>query len=250
MLYCEQVKIPLYLPFIVLQNGEKTRTGVVFLNHCDCVPGETEYSVDARKLKVSLESCYFSLRMMDLDSVNNPKLTAPSLIRPATKIYTHIVLECINRKYSIKLDQSVYNQMSYMISRYFINTVLGYNPDSTTVENFCLYGLKYPDIGSIRIVDDQFKPEDMENFGKFLTKLVSVPELQGRIGKLNVNTFVQMFITLYNAPMTLALETFPYLVYNVLSVLQTTYVNNYHMLKNIVGEEGDRLYGYLVAILG
>lgn len=250
MLFSERVKIPLYLPFIVLQGENKKRTGVVFLNHCECVRGETEYTVDVRKFKTSLESCYFALRMMDLDSVSNPKLTAPSLIRPATKIYTHIVLECINRKYSIKLDQSVYNQISYMVSRYFINTVLGYNPDSTTVENFCSYGLKNPDIGSIRIVNDQFQSEDMENFGKFLSKLVTVPELQGRIGKLNVNTFIQLYVSLYNAPMTLALEVFPYLVYNIISVLQTTYVNNYHMLKNIVGDDGDKLYGYLVAILG
>lgn len=250
MLYCEQVKIPLYLPFIVLQAEKGRRTGVVFLNHCDCIPGETEYTVDARKLKVSLESCYFALRMMDLDSANNPKLTAPTLIRPATKIYTHIVLECINRKYSIKLDESVYNRASFMISRYFINTVLGYNPDSETVENFCLYGLKNPDIGAIRIVNDQFQTEDFENFGKFLSKLVIIPELQGRIGKLNVNTFIQMYVSLYNAPMTLALEVFPYLVYNIMSVTQTTYVNNYHMLKNIVGDDGDKLYGYLVAILG
>jgi hypothetical protein len=58
-----------------------------------------------------------------------------------------------------------------------------------------------------------------------------------------------MFVTLYNAPMTLALEVFPYLIYNILSVLQTTYVNNYHMLKNIVGDDGTKLYGYLVSIL-
>ena len=39
-------------------------------------------------------------------------------------------------------------------------TVLGYNPDSETVENFCLYGLKNPDIGAIRILryDDLSPP--------------------------------------------------------------------------------------------
>jgi hypothetical protein len=249
MVYCESVKVPLYLPFVVLQREKNNNAGVVFLNHCECVPGETEYMADARKLKVSLESCYFALRIMDLDAVNNPKLTAPSLIRPANKIYTHMILECINRKYSVKLDQSVNNQVSYMISRYFINTVLGYNPDSSTVENFCLYDLKNPDIGSIRIVNDQFEVGDFTNIATFITKLVSIPELRGRIGKMNVNSFIQMFVTLYNAPMTLALESFPYLIYNILSVNQTTYVNNYHMLKNIVGEDGNKLYGYLVTIL-
>ena len=250
MVFCESVKVPLYLPFVLLRGQNHLQTGIVFLNHCECTKGETEYIADPRKLKVSLESCYFALRMMDLDAAHNPKLTAPSLIRPSSKIYTNIVTECINRKYTIKLDQSAYNQIFFMISKFFIKTVLGYNPDSSTIENFCLYELKNPDIGAIRIVNDQFdEAEDFKDFGKFMSKLVSIPQLQGRIGKLNVNTFIQMYVTLYNATMTLALEVYPYLVYNILSVLQTTYVNNYHMLKNIVGDDGSKLYGYLVSIL-
>lgn len=248
MVFAETVKIPLYLPFIILQaNGGYT--GVVFLDHCECTPGETEYNVDPRKLKVSLESCYFALRMMEMDSAHSTKLTSPDVIRPASKIYTHSVIECINRKYSIKLDQTVYNQVSFMISRFFIGTVLGYNPDSSIMENFCLYDLKNPEIGTIRVVNDKFTPDDMKNISTFITKLADIPELKGRIGKLNVSSFVQMYVSLYNAPMTLAMEVFPYLVYNILSVLQTTYVNNYHMLKNIIGDDGNKLYGHLVAIL-
>lgn len=250
MAYCSQVKIPLYLPFVVLQQGKGNYFGVVFLNHCDCEPGEIEYTVDARKLKVALESCYFALRIMELDQSHNPKLTAPSLIRPSVKIYTHMVTECINRKFSIKLDQTVYNQISFMVSRYFLTTVLGYNPDSATMENFCLYELKNPDIGSIRAVNDQFSAEDFKDISTFITKLTSIPELKGRIGKLNVNAFIQSMVTLYNAVVTLAIENYAYLVYNILSVVNTTYVNNYHMLKNIIGDDGAKLYGYLVTILG
>lgn len=248
MVFADTVKIPLYLPFIILQSSGHY-TGVVFLDHCECTPGDTEYNVDPRKLKVSLESCYFALRMMEMDSAHSTKLVSPDIIRPASKIYTHSVIECINRKYSIKLDQVVYNQVSFMTSRFFIGTVLGYNPDSSIMENFCLYGLKDPEISTIRVVNDKFKSEDMKDISSFITKLADVPELKGRIGKLNVSSFVQMYVTLYNAPMTLAMEVFPYLVYNVLSVLQTTYVNNYHMLKNIIGDDGNKLYGYLVAIL-
>ena len=249
MVYAEQIKIPLYLPFIILQPSKSSFAGVIFLNHCECSPGENEYNVDARKLKVSLESCYLALRMIKLDTAHNTKLVSPSIIRPATKIYAHTITECINRKYSIKLDQTVFNQVIYMVSRYFIGTVLGYNPDSTTMENFCMYNCMNPDLGSIRIVNDQFNQEDFKNIGTFITKLVSIPELQGRLGKLNVSSFIQMYVNLYNAPMTLALETFSYLVYNIIAVLNTTYINNYHMLKNIIGDDGSKLYAQLITIL-
>lgn len=249
MVYADQIKIPLYLPFIILQPTKGSYAGVVFLNHCECVKGETEYTADARKLKVSLESCYFALRMLEMDMAHNTKLTSPSIIRPATKIYAHTVIECINRKYTIKLDQTVFNQVMFMVSKFFIRKVLGYNPDSSTMENFCMYNCINPDLGSIRIVNDQFNDEDFKDISTFIIKLVSIPELQGKIGKLNVSSFIQMYVNLYNAPMTLALETFSYLVYNIISVLNTTYVNNYHMLKNIVGDEGNKLYAQLVTIL-
>ena len=94
-----------------------------------------------------------------------------------------------------------------------------------------------------------FSPEDFENISTFITKLSSIPELKGRIGKLTVSGFVESYVNMYNAPMTLSLESFQYLVFNVISVLQTTYVNNYHMLKNIIGDDGSKLYAQLVAIL-
>lgn len=249
MIYADQVKIPLYLPFLIIQPSKSSFVGVVFLDHCECSPGETEYNIDARKLKVSLESCYLALRMVELDSAHNTKLVQPSIIRPATKIYAHTIIECINRKFSIKLDQSVYNQVMFMVSKFFIGTTLGYNPDSATMENFCLYNCMNPDLNSIRMVSDQFKPEDFENIATFITKLASIPELKGRLGKLNVNVFVESYVNTYNAPMTLSMESFQYLVFNIISVLQTTYVNNYHMLKNIVGDDGSKLYAQLVTIL-
>lgn len=252
MVYADQIKIPIYLPFIILQPSKGTYAGVVFLNHCECSPTDdkyVEYNVDARKLKVSLESCYLALRMIELDIGHNTKLTAPAIIRPATKIYAHTITECINRKYSIKLDQTVFNQVIFMVSRYFIGTVLGYNPDSATMENYCMYNCMNPDLASIRIVNDQFDVEDFRDISTFITKLVSIPELKSRIGRLNVSSFVQMYVNLYNAPMTLALEVFSYLVYNIIAVNNTTYVNNYHMLKNIIGEEGTKLYAQLITIL-
>lgn len=249
MVYADQIKVPLYLPFLIIQPSKGSFVGVVFLNHCECALGENEYNVDARKLKVALESCYLALRMVEMDSANSTKLIQPAIVRPATKIYVHSIIECINKRFSIKLDQTVYNQVIFMVSRFFIGTTLGYNPDSTTMENFCLYNCVNPDLHSIRMVNDQFVPEDFENIATFITKLASIPELKGRLGKLTVNGFVESYINTYNAPMTLAMESFQYLVFNIISVLQTTYVNNYRMLKNIVGDDGNKLYAQLIAVL-
>lgn len=250
LLYSDTIRIPLYLPFVILQAKPGVYCGFIVLNHCDAQKGETEYTTNTRKLKVALESCYITLRLMQNDMAHNPKLTSTHLIRPAARIYEHMMLECMNRKYNVKLDPRLRNQLLFMLGRYFIQTVLGYNPSSDVMENYCLYECLNPDIGSIRMVNDQFVPEDFKDISTFLSKLVTIPELKGRIGEMTVSSFVEMFVNLYNAPMALAMEVFYYFLFNVLSVINATYVNNYHMLKQIVGADGSKLYSYLVTTIG
>lgn len=250
LMFSNEIKIPIYLPFIILQTKPGTYGGVVFLNHCECVQNESEYVTNTKRLKVALESCYVALRFMQPDLVNSPKLTSPTIIRPSTKIYSHIMVECLNRKFNIKLDRTVCNQIMFMMSRYFITTVLGYHPSTDVLENYCMYECLTPDVGSIRLVNDQFTEDDFKDISTFLNKLVTIQELKGRLGKLTVSAFVEMYVNLYNAPMILAMEVFPYLFFNIVSVTQATYVNNYHMLKTIVGDDGMKLYSSIVTMLG
>ena len=51
---------------------------------------------------------------------------------------------------------------------------------------------------------------------------------------------------MYDASMLLAMENFNYFMYNIISVNETTYVNNYQMLKNIVGDDGKKIYADLI----
>ena len=71
---------------------------------------------------------------------------------------------------------------------------------------------------------------------------MTIDELHKRLAKLNITNFLESFINMYDASMLLGLEVFSYLLYNIISVNESTYVNNYQLLKNIVGEEGKKLY--------
>ena len=57
---------------------------------------------------------------------------------------------------------------------------------------------------------------------------------------------MESYINIYDASMLLALENFSYFNYNIISVLNSTYVNNYHILKQIVGKDGQSLYAALI----
>ena len=241
----QELRIPLYLPFILVNNqNTKLPVGLVFLSNCGCTLDGDEYSCDEYKLKSSLESCFMALKFVELNK--SPKLTAVNIVRPASKIYAFMVAECINRKHSIKLDPDTFNQVLFILSRFFIKTVMGATFDDDQLETYCLYNCTNPNLQAIRRVTDQFTDKDYENIATVLTKMASIPQLKNRLGKLTVSNFLESYINIYDAAMLLALENFSYFIYNVISVLNSTYVNNYHVLKQIVGKDGVALYSALI----
>ena len=249
MVYCPTVRIPVYLPFSLISGNGGKVTGLVFLSNCDAqIPSEgAEMEMDERKLKVTLEACYMAKQFVGYrDSV---KLQATSIVRPASKIYAYMMAECINRKHSIKLDADIFNTVIFILSRYFIGTVMGAKVSNDTMESYCLYNCTNPEVSAIRKAADQFTADDYKNISTVLQKMVSVPELKGRLGKLTVANFTDSYIIMYNAAMLLAMENFSYFMYNVMSVNEATRVNNYQILKNIFGQDGKKLYAAVLTTI-
>ena len=88
MIYAPDIKVPVYLPFIITQTAPNTFTGIVFLNIADPEKPETangEIMLNARKLKVSLESCFISLCISELGE--SPTLRSTAILRSGSKIY-------------------------------------------------------------------------------------------------------------------------------------------------------------------
>ena len=63
LVYKPDTKIPVYLPFIVTAPGPHRRVGYVFLNNLDASDTGDEIMLNARKLKVSMESCFIAMKL-------------------------------------------------------------------------------------------------------------------------------------------------------------------------------------------
>lgn len=250
MVHCppDKIRIPLYLPFIIIASGGvNTCKGIVFLNNCEGNMLETEYECNASKLRVALESCYMALQMHVLR--DSSKLQASQLVRPSVKMYAHIVAECLNRKFSVKLDQDVFNIVMYVVSKYFVKTVMGCKVDESTMDSYCLMGCTNPNIPILKNALSEFEDSDFTNIQTLLVALSKNQRLKARLGKLTVSGFIEAYINMYDASMMLALENYPYFIFNILSVNLRTYINRYQMLENIVGEDGKKLYASLITTI-
>lgn len=245
MMHSDDLKFPHYLPFFLLVDGSATKAIVPIGNYIESKSDTGDYIVDAKKLKVALESAYIANKMYI--NMNGSKLRSNTLIRSGSKIYSAIITECINRKHAIKLSPDVHNALLFITSKFFITRVLGVtNLESQALNNYCLYNCKMPDIRSIEKIDALMEVDDYTDFSTLLKKLVEIPELKARIGKLTVSNFLESYINMYDAPMLLALENLPYLVYNIIAVNDGTFINNFSVMKNIVGDDGKKIYADLV----
>lgn len=242
------IKVPGFLPFVLTQISRDGYVAVVFLELCEARVGDAgEILVNERKLKVAMESAYMTLQM--LDPSNAGKLQSANIIRPSSKIYAYAITECINRKHNIKQDQTVFDTITYLLSKFFIRTTMGCTSNDDVVETYCMGNCQDPNPGIIHMTTDSFTEADFDNIGTLLTKMVSHPDLAKRIGKMNVSSFTEAYINMYDISMLLAMENFPYLMFNIISVSESTYINNYYHLKGIVGDDGKKLYNTLISTI-
>lgn len=248
LIYNPDVRIPTYLPFFTLQMEPNSYTGFIPINNLSPVVTENEITLNVERLKVAVETCYITMKIFDLGE--NTKLLSVPIIRNGSKIYSSIVSTCLDRKHSIRLSVNIYNTIIFLCSKFFVGTILGLfkktqnitNDKMAEINNYCFYNCTDPDIRFIGKIDDQFNFEDYNNIATFINKLASIPELQVRLKNLTVDNFIEAYIRIYNASMLLSLEVFQYFLFNVISVVDQTYVNEFPILKNLVGDEGKKLY--------
>ena len=117
------------------------------------------------------------------------------------------------------------------------------------MDSYCIMGCNNPNVPLLKQTLADFKDEDFVNIQTVITALANHPRLKSRLGKLTVSGFIESYINMYDSPMMLALENFPYFVFNILSVNARTYINRYQLLENTVGDDGKKLYGALVTTI-
>ena len=253
MIYSPEIKVPIYMPFVSVRMGHSNYKQYVFLS--TIVQGKyqdianADLVMDARKMAITLEAAYISLRILQIGE--SSKLRSTAIVRHGGQIYSNIITSCLNRKHNIKLNEDIFNAISALSRRFYITFMLGIrNLTPDVLQSYCLYGLKNIDPLYIDRVMQQFTMDDFRNIGTFISKLPEIKEFKSRLGKLTTANFIESYINMYDSTMLFALEVFPYFLYNILGVNQGIYLNNYQVLKNIVGTEGRKIYADLVVAVG
>lgn len=244
MMYSPQnTRIPTCMPFFLTRNKDGRVIAVVVVDLFGKMNMETKHvNIDTKKLYCILESA-----LLALSNYHNSNLLSKRnvIITSGSSIYSNMFTRVLNKKYSLNVDKIKNHKVLFLSGKFYMLNMLRMN-DSEMVFNYALRNCPGGANSFIlKEVNDMLNPEDYKDLSTFIQALKR-PELGLKMDDLTVRGYLESFINMYDGSALLALELFPYFMYNILSVVNGAYLNHQFILEDIVDRHGPKMYADLL----
>jgi len=238
LMYSTNTKLPTALPFFLTKNNEGRVVAVVSVNIYGSMNKETgDVTIDAKKLYCMMESAYLA----KVCFFHDKQLSARNvLLSNGSNIYSSMFARVLNKKYALNLDKTKLHKVLLLSSKFYLINILGL-PDNELVFNYAIKNCPNGNLYSLEETNNILAMKDYENLETFI-KALTKPELGLNFRDLTTHNYLEAFINMYDASNLLSLESFPYFVYNIVSVTNGAYINNQYVLEDIVGSSGAKIY--------
>jgi hypothetical protein len=238
----DNARLPTCMPFFLTRDKSGKIVAIVIVDMYGTMDKETgNINIDAKKLYCMMESAYLS----KLCFMNGSQVaTRNVIITNGSAIYANMFTRVLNKKYALNVDKSKMHKVLFLASKFFMINILG-APDNEMTNNYAMRNCLNGNPFVLKEISDMLKPEDYKDFASFIQALTK-PELNLGMGDLAVRTYLENYIHMYESSALLALVSFPYFLYNVISVTDGAYINNQYILEDIVDNNGTKIYADLM----
>jgi hypothetical protein len=238
----DNTKVPTCLPSFLSKSPDGRIIAVVLVDIYGSMNKDNgNINIDPKKLYCLIESAYLSKLCYYYDKQISSRNV---IITNGSAIYCNMFTRVLNKKYALNVDKTKMHKVLFLSSKFYMINVLGL-PENDMTFNYaiknCINGNPY----SIKEVNDLVKLEDFKDLSTFILAL-SKQETGLGMTDLTVRNYLESFINMYDASALLALEAFPYFLYNVMSVTNGAYINNQYVLEDIVEHNGAKMYADLI----
>ncbi len=227
IVYTKTEKVPVSIPFI-LRRGRTGTIATIFISSFGSLDSSSSYiSIPSKNLYVLLESAYIALKIQD-----EPTKIARSagLAKICNEIYTKMVLNILNRDYALSLDKTIYPQITYIVSKFFLTRIWGsINPN--IIKSYATSLCINPNPIDIDSVDEKYDNADIKDISDLLMFLKT---LTPRLNNLSVKYFMERYITTYNPSAILSIDYLPYLFFVITNTLLGAFIVSQNSLSGIV----------------
>lgn len=238
------VRIPTSMPFFLTKNAQGKVVAVVIVDTYGKMNEENKnVNIDPKKLYCMMEGAYLAKSYyFHHEEISKRNV----IITNGSSIFANMFARVLNKKYALNVDKSKLHKVLFLASKFYLINMLGLKDNEMTANyalRNCIGGNPY----TLREVNEILTEEDYKDLSTFLQALTR-PELGIGLGDLSVRGYLEQYINMYDASALLALEYFPYFVYNVVAVTNGAYINNQYILEDIVEKNGPKMYTDLVNI--
>jgi len=237
-------KIPSCMPFFLTKNAADKVVAVVVVDVYGTMNKENgNVNIDPKKLYTMIESAYLAKLCYHY---SKQIATRNVIITNGSAVYSNMFVRVLNKKYALNVDKSKMHKVLFLASKFYLINMLGLT-DSEMVTNYALKNCVNGNPFVLKEINDMMVPEDFTDFSTFVKALTKEGMNLG-LKDLTVRSYMEAYIHMYDAAALLALESFPYFLYNVLSVTNGAYINNQYVLEDIVDVNGAKIYADLMTL--
>lgn len=232
LIYSNSVKIPQAVPFVVIKSNNKNKA-IIFINNYGTivdngnVSGGKFLNIPMKDLYVLMEGAYLALNYYE--NMTTIKRSV-GLMKLSSNIYTSMMMRILNKEFALSLDQDLYNNISYVISRFYLEKIWECENNDLIFNYACSNILNINKV-SMKLTDDQYISAKINSISDLIN---FISKLSPRLEKLTMRYFTECYINTYRTPAILGMDVFPYFLFTLSASYMGSFLVNQPIINDII----------------
>lgn len=237
-------KLPSYMPFFLTKDHGKI-VSIIDASVYGTKNADGKFRIDPKKLYCLMEGAYLSrLYYMHENAIKQKS----KILMKGASMYSSMFTRVLNKQFSINVDKDKYQKILFLASKFYLINVIGLK-DGDMVFNYAIKNTTSLSVPVLNDIHETFDEKYFKDFASFIEGLViNSDRLNLGLEELTARGFIETYIMMYDSAALLALEYFPYFVYNAICVINGAYINNQKLLEQVIGNDAAAFYSDLIMI--
>lgn len=227
LIYSKHAKVSISFPFVVRKSEGKIVSTIFISNFSTLSKDSNSININMKDLYVLLESAYVA-RFMNVHANLIQRNTG--LMKICNSVYTAMFMRILNREYALSLDKALYDNVSFVISRFFLEKVWG-TTNTDVIYNYASSTSTAPNHMELDIVNEAYSNAGIKDISDALLFLKT---LSPRLESISVRYMVERYMNTYHGGSILAMDNLPYLFLVIINIMMGAFLVSQTALSEII----------------
>lgn len=220
------------IPFIIHKSPKGAVVSIFVSSFGKLSADKLHLDMPMKSLYILMESAYIALNTQ-ISPLNIRRNV--TIMKICNEVYVNMFMRVLNRDYALSMDTQLHDKISYVISRFFLNTVWGLE-NKDIARNYALQVTTEKNSIVMDPVSTEFENRRIDTIDELFKFL---KELSPRLSSLTVRYFIERFINTYGGPSVLSVDYLPYVLFVVINTVIGGFLLSQSTLSDIVHNTKD-----------